>query len=163
MKHLIIGGTGTLGKAIVNHLITDWKQDQRNIYIYSRDETKQAKLRQKYPKINFQIGDICDKDDLIRASRIQASHVYHCAASKHVDLCETHINKCVKINYLGTKHVYDLLGKNCNKFWFFTTDKAVAPINAYGYSKALAEKYLQTEGTNLVICRWGNIITCPGL
>ena len=50
----------------------------------------------------------------------------------------------------------------CKNLIFFSTDKAVLPINAYGYSKAMAEKFLMSTGTPVKIYRWGNIIGSRG-
>ena len=163
-KVLIIGGTGTLGKALVKTLTTQFETLQ--IHIFSRDENKQKALKKDYPNLICHTGDICDRDDLIRIAQHKYSYVYHCAAMKHVEVCENHVNKAHKINFSGTKNVYWILGKYPSvKFIFFSTDKAVAPINVYGYTKAISEKYLLEMNAvynNVYIFRWGNILGSTG-
>ncbi len=44
---------------------------------------------------------------------------------------------------------------------FVSTDKAVKPINAYGYSKAMAEK-LVLSNNNYTVCRYGNVLGSRG-
>jgi len=162
VKILITGGTGTLGKALISKLYND----DVEIHIFSRDENKQKALKAEYPKLVCHIGDVCDRDDLNRINYNKFSYVYHCAAMKHVEICEANVAKCVKTNYAGTRNVYWALGKSIGvKFCFFTTDKAVAPVNAYGHSKALAEKFLEEMNViynNAYIFRWGNILGSTG-
>ena len=163
IKILITGGTGTLGKALISDL---YQNPSLEIHIFSRDENKQKALKLIYPNLKCHIGDVCDRDDLNRLKHHNFVYVYHCAAMKHVEICEAHTVKCIKINYDGTKNVYWSLGKNPNtKFCFFTTDKAVAPINTYGLSKALSEKFLlemNEVNNNCYIFRWGNILGSTG-
>ncbi|MBU2685526.1 MAG: SDR family NAD(P)-dependent oxidoreductase, partial [Gammaproteobacteria bacterium] len=65
MKVLIIGGTGTLGQALVDELL---KHDVESIRIYARNEYKMWQMRQKYgepvDKLRYFIGDIRDKQRL---------------------------------------------------------------------------------------------------
>jgi UDP-N-acetylglucosamine 4,6-dehydratase len=163
IKVLITGGTGTLGKALVCSL---YDNEDMEIHIFSRDENKQKALLREYPKLICHIGDICDRDDLNRISHNKYTYIYHCAALKHVEVCEDNVVKTVKVNYSGTKNVYWCLGKHpTTKFCFFTTDKAVAPINAYGMAKGLAEKFLIEQNkvsNNIYIFRWGNILGSTG-
>jgi FlaA1/EpsC-like NDP-sugar epimerase len=88
--------------------------------------------------------------------------IFHCAALKHVDIGESFPDEFYETNYVGTRNIFEFSRNNgCNNFIFFSTDKAVLPINAYGYSKAMAEKYISAHGT-AKIYRWGNIIGSRG-
>lgn len=157
---LITGGTGTLGSALVDYLHT---KGLNKITVFSRDENKQKALKDKYPDIRCVVGDICNKDDLkhIKRGQFKWKQVFHCAAMKHIEICEDNVHKCVDVNYSGVKNTYWVHGRSSQYFTFFTTDKAVAPINAYGHSKALAEKYLQ-QFNNVQIFRWGNVLGSTG-
>jgi len=163
IKILIIGGTGTLGKELVRFL---YDNEDVELHIFSRDENKQKALLKVYPNLICHVGDICDRDDLNRIVHYKFTYVYHCAALKHVEICEEHVTKTVKINYNGTKNVYwGLCRIPTTKMIFFTTDKAVAPLNVYGMSKALAEKFLLEQNkvtNNIYIFRWGNILGSTG-
>lgn len=68
---LITGGTGSLGKELTKTILTRWPKVKR-LVIYSRDEQKQFQMAQEYPKdkypnIRFFIGDVRDKDRVMRA------------------------------------------------------------------------------------------------
>ena len=65
---LITGGTGSLGKSLVNNLLN--KTNCARIAIYSRDELKQAQFKEllgENSRLRWFIGDIRDRDRLQRA------------------------------------------------------------------------------------------------
>ena len=90
---LITGGTGTFGKAFVDMIFKQYAP--RRIVIYSRDEYKQFLMKheceQKYTeeqnkKLRFFIGDVRDKERLMRAFK-GIDYVIHSAARKQVPVC----------------------------------------------------------------------------
>jgi len=152
---LIIGGTGTLGRALVSKLYGKYE-----ITVFSRDENKQKALVREYPDVRCVVGDVCNRSDFKRLKfDVVFKYVFHCAAMKHIEICEDYVEKCVDTNYLGTINAYE--ETIFQRFVFFSTDKAVAPINAYGHSKALAEKWLANK-IDAITFRWGNIIGSTG-
>jgi FlaA1/EpsC-like NDP-sugar epimerase len=171
-RFVITGGTGTLGGALIEKLLSDGKK-QEQLYVFSRDENKQVAMAAKYPNINYVVGDVSERDSIYHLLRRGVGTVFHCAALKHVDKGEDNVRAIKLVNLEGTINVVDgcVLFKVPNMV-FFSTDKAVLPINAYGYSKALAEKYLQNvlrdsiqDGSycsNLSIYRWGNVLGSRG-
>ncbi len=160
---LILGGTGTLGRAITRTLIQEYPGI--HISILSRDEHKQAQMRREFPKVRYIIGDIRDLDQRHFAKQ---DIVFHVAALKHVDGCEANVEECIKTNVLGTMNAADAaIAAGVRHFIFSSTDKAVDPINTYGYSKALSEKVLFSYnklnlGTKFSIYRWGNVLGSQG-
>ena len=65
---LITGGTGSLGKSLLNFFIKN-KIPYKKIIIFSRDEYKQYKMAKELSKnnmknIRFFLGDVRDKDRL---------------------------------------------------------------------------------------------------
>ena len=46
---LITGGTGSLGKALINHLLKNYP-NLKKVVVFSRDEQKQFQMAQVYPK-----------------------------------------------------------------------------------------------------------------
>src|SRR5690606_40717150 len=59
---LITGGTGSLGKALTAHILTQYPKIKK-LVIYSRDEQKQFQMAQEYPSVKFPqlrflIGDV---------------------------------------------------------------------------------------------------------
>ena len=59
MKILITGGTGTVGKALIN-------QNDSEYISVSRNEEKIAELKREHPEVKFYVGNIEDKGLLLR-------------------------------------------------------------------------------------------------
>jgi UDP-N-acetylglucosamine 4,6-dehydratase/5-epimerase len=180
---LITGGTGTFGKAFVDHCIQEKLYDR--VVIFSRDEYKQhnlkSKLNFKYGEsfvektFRFFIGDVRDRERLQKALR-GVDDVIHAAALKHVSFCEYNPDEALKTNVIGTHNVCDAaIEEGVKKVIFLSTDKAVEPINFYGSTKMLAEKYSvysnnhskNIEGsikkkTTISCVRYGNIVGSRG-
>jgi UDP-N-acetylglucosamine 4,6-dehydratase/5-epimerase len=78
---LITGGTGSFGHAFVPMILEEY--NPRRLVIYSRDEMKQwemAKLFEGDKRVRFFIGDVRDKDHLVRALN-GIDYVIHAAAT----------------------------------------------------------------------------------
>ncbi len=160
-KILIIGGTGTLGSALAEKLR---KNPDNVITILSRDEFKLSAMKKRFPDLKYVIGDIRDKAQIAKYF-IGVQDVFQCAALKHVDLGEQFTDQFMMTNYTGTKNCFDLASDHLvENFVFFSTDKAVLPINSYGFSKALAENYVSNKVgfTKVKVYRWGNILGSRG-
>lgn len=156
MRYLIVGGTGTLGKELIQRLY-----DGHEIHVLSRDEHKQVQMKKVYPKIKFILGDIRNIQDLSFPFSVY-DIVFHCAALKHVDIGEANVGQFIQTNLQGTINVSQRCLEDNARLIFFSTDKAVLPINAYGMSKGLAEKYLQATNPDHITFRWGNILGSRG-
>ena len=88
---LITGGTGSLGKALTKHILSKHPEIKK-LVIFSRDEQKQFQMAQEFPisefpQIRFFIGDVRDKERLVRAFQ-HIDYVIHAAAMKHVHIAE---------------------------------------------------------------------------
>ena len=59
---------------------------------------------EKYPAVRFFIGDVRDKDRLVRAFQ-GVDYVIHAAAMKHVHLAEYNPSECIKTNVNGAENV----------------------------------------------------------
>lgn len=166
MKVVILGGTGTLGQRLITHYLKERKVKQ--IVCFSRDELKQHKLKESLndQRVQFVLGDIRDIDSVSDACS-GAYSVFNCAAYKRIPEMEVFPEESIKTNLIGAINAFRAADKaGASHFIFSSTDKAVEPINAYGMSKALAEKYLlskidQTE-TKIHIYRWGNVLGSRG-
>ena len=65
---LLTGGTGSFGNMFTK--MTLKKFNPKKIIIYSRDEMKQWEMQHKFkhdPRVQFLIGDVRDKERLVRA------------------------------------------------------------------------------------------------
>lgn len=170
---LITGGTGSLGKALTSHILTNHSEIRR-VIIFSRDEQKQFQMAQEFPidqfpQIRFFIGDVRDKDRLIRAFK-GVDYVIHAAAMKHVHLAEYNPEECIKTNIGGAQNVVDAcLATNVERVVALSTDKACAPINLYGATKLTSDKLFiaanNIKGDNPIqfsVVRYGNVMGSNG-
>jgi len=145
-KLLIIGGTGSLGNVLVDKYLPKY-----DICIYSRDEDKQWRMKNKYnsDRITFVIGDILNYDRIFSTlAKIQPNYIIIGVQNiiKCIDNLKLPLLDCVL---------------------FVSTDKACSPCNVYGTCKALSEKIITQKSldfttTRFVVVRYGNVINSRG-
>lgn len=166
---LVIGGTGTIGQALVKKLITF---NPRVVRILSRDEFKQYQMQQQLggcKNIRFLLGDVREKDRINKAMN-GIDIVFDMAALKHVPACEYNPFEAVKTNVLGTQNVIECAIENkVKKVIYASSDKAVSPTNTMGATKLLAERLIASadywKGGNTPVfaaVRFGNVIGSRG-
>ena len=166
---LITGGTGSIGLGIVKQLT---KYRPKEIRILSNDENSIVEAIENLGKnsiYKFMVGDVRDKDRLNLAIR-DIDIVYHAAAMKHIDICESNPFDAVKTNVVGTSNILEAsIIEGVKKFIFISTDKATNPTSTLGGSKLLAERltldastYVKKGGTKFAIVRFGNVIGSRG-
>lgn len=166
---LITGGTGTIGRGLIEKLLAFKPEVVR---VIDSSENALFNLHQEYGNrgdIRYFLGDIRDRDRLQRAME-DVDIVFHTAALKHVFLCEYNPFEAVKTNVIGTQNVIkSALYNKVDKVIFTSSDKAVNPGNTMGASKLLAEKlivsanyYKGTSGTRFSAVRFGNVMGSSG-
>jgi UDP-N-acetylglucosamine 4,6-dehydratase len=160
----IVGGTGTLGKALLERITESYPLAQ--VTVISRDEHKQADLKRFYPKVDFVIGDVRSFDS-IAPSIFNRDLVFHVAAMKRVEVCEDNPSEAIQTNLIGTQNVARAATAGGVKHLIFSsTDKAVEPITHYGFTKAAAEtiifNYNKFSKTKCSVYRWGNVLGSQG-
>lgn len=158
----VTGGTGSIGSQVVRELLS------RGAYvvIYSRDQNKQFKMNYEFSskKIIYKNGDICDRENVERSMQ-GCQFVVHCAASKHVGLCEENVDSSLKVNLGGLRAVLSAsLSNRIQKFLFLSSDKAVYPQAVMGMTKALGEKLVLEFNRYLPssVIRLGNVFGSNG-
>jgi len=168
-KILVIGGTGTIGQALVKKLIL---YNPQVIRILSRDEFKQYQMQQQLEgckNIRFLLGDVRDKERLNKAMH-GIDIAFDMAALKHVPACEYNPFEAVKTNVLGTQNVIECAIENkVKKVIYASSDKAVSPTNTMGATKLLAERLIASAdywkgGKTPVFAavRFGNVLRSRG-
>lgn len=149
---LITGGTGTVGQEIVH-------QSKDDIKVISRNEVAQIRMKEKYPNVEYIIGDIRNYKALKRASK-GVDIIYHLAAIKHVPVCENQPEEAIKTNVFGTINAVRAAKRNFCDLVFLSTDKAENPNSQYGNTKAMAERIVL--GAGFTVVRTGNIFGSSG-
>ncbi len=170
---LVTGGTGSLGKALTSHILKKWP-DVKRLVIFSRDEQKQYQMAQdypvsKFPQMRYFIGDVRDRERLVRAFS-GIDYVIHAAAMKHVHIAEYNPDECVKTNVCGAENVIQAaLQTQVQHVVALSTDKACAPINLYGATKLTSDKLFvaanNIRGKNNIkfsVVRYGNVMGSNG-
>jgi UDP-N-acetylglucosamine 4,6-dehydratase len=171
---LITGGTGSLGQALVKHILETRKGEFSKIIIFSRDEQKQYQMALEFsefifPQMRYFIGDVRDLDRLKMAMK-GVDCVIHAAAMKHVPIAEYNPMECIKTNINGAENVINAaLETGVKKVVALSTDKACAPINLYGATKLASDKLFvaanNITGWNPItfsVVRYGNVMGSNG-
>ncbi len=167
---LVTGGTGSFGKKCIKILLDEY--EPKKIIVFSRDELKQFEMAQqfsKYEKIRYFIGDVRDKDRLLRAFN-GVDYVIHAAALKQVPAMEYNPSEAIKTNINGAMNVIDAaIDRKVKKVVALSTDKACNPINLYGATKLCSDKlfvaansYSGDSGTKFAVVRYGNVVGSRG-
>ena len=168
---LVTGGTGSFGKCFTKYVLTHY--NPKKIIIYSRDEFKQWLMANDFKeyasKLRFFIGDVRDKERLMRAFE-GVDYVIHAAAMKQVPACEYNPNEAIKTNIHGAQNIIEAaLDKGVKKVVALSTDKAVNPLNLYGGTKLVSDKlfiaanaYAGSKDVSFSIVRYGNVAGSRG-
>lgn len=162
---LLTGGAGYLGRAIMRQArINGWPCQ---FTVYSRDELKQAQCKRKYKDAKYVMGDVRETE---RLALVMVGHdtVIHTAALKYVPEGEHNVSECISVNVNGTQSVLTAARlAGVKRVVVISTDKAVAPTNVYGMTKALCERLVgetvdYESGTIVTAVRYGNVIGSTG-
>ncbi len=166
---LVTGGTGSFGNKFVEIVLA--KHRPRRLVVFSRDELKQSEMQARFndPRLRFFIGDVRDRERLVRAMH-EVDVVVHAAALKQIPVCEYNPFEAIQTNVMGAKNVIDAaIDCGVKRVIALSSDKAVNPVNLYGATKLCAEKlfvqgnaYGYSRGTHLACVRYGNVIGSRG-
>lgn len=167
---LITGGTGSFGRRLIRTALA--RIQVRRVIVFSRDELKQYEMRQELdaePRLRFFIGDVRDRDRLMRALD-GVDIVVHAAALKQVPAAEYNPFEAVKTNIMGAANVIDAcIDRGVQRVIALSTDKASSPINLYGATKLVSDKlfiqgnsYAGGKRTRFAVVRYGNVVGSRG-
>jgi len=181
---VVTGGTGSFGQAFVKRVLSGEMGTPESITVFSRDEAKQHYMRLSYANreaatdeviyrnfqqiLRFRIGDIRDYGSVLEALR-DTDVVIHAAALKQVPTCEYFPSQAIDTNVHGPENLVRAIRSketNIETLIALSTDKACAPINVYGMTKAIMERII-VEGnmgsdTRMACVRYGNVVASRG-
>lgn len=162
---LITGGAGFLGRSILERAHREgW---DTSFIVVGRDQQKLEVVNRMYPDVRTYICDILDTSRLMLLMA-SVDTVIHAAALKHLPECEAQPSQALRINLDGSISVMDAaIAARVNRVVCISTDKAAAPMNTYGMTKALLERMvfeseIGTHQTTFAATRYGNVIGSTG-
>lgn len=158
-KIVVFGGSGFLGTALIKDLIN---KGEKNILAVARNEGALVTLKERFPSISIQVGDIADPWTVSKAMS-GAIKVYILSALKHVGIAEKDVYSCVKSNIIGlTNIISESMHTMPRTVIFVSTDKAPQASGVYGASKKIGEKLIEeadriNDLTDYRVIRYGNV------
>jgi UDP-N-acetylglucosamine 4,6-dehydratase (inverting) len=167
---LITGGTGSFGQKFTELTLREYAP--KAIRIFSRGELLQQEMRLKFnddERLRFFIGDVRDRERVYRAMN-GVDIVVHAAALKQVPTAEYNPIEAVKTNIDGAINVIDAaIDNGVEKAIAISTDKAVHPVNLYGATKLVMERffiqanvYSGARKSRFSCVRYGNVVGSRG-
>lgn len=169
---LVTGGTGSFGKQFVSRVLEKYPEVNR-LVVLSRDELKQFEMAQEFPAdlhphLRFFLGDVRDRERLVRAFD-GVDVVVHAAALKQVPAAEYNPMEFVKTNVLGAENVVEAaIDAGVKQVVALSTDKACAPVNLYGATKLCSDKIFVAANNysgrkiSFSVVRYGNVMGSRG-
>lgn len=182
---LVTGGTGSLGKILVQRILTEEMGRPKKVIVFSRDEAKQHFMRLFFLRLRaatdeviyrnfeqlleFRIGDVRDDHSVYAAVR-DADIVINAAALKQVPTCEYFPYEAVLTNISGAENTVRVIREHALPVEIVvgvSTDKACKPVNVMGMTKAIQERIfisgnLYCPNTRFVCVRYGNVLASRG-
>jgi len=169
---LVTGGTGSFGQRFVVTLLNKFRP--RRLVVFSRDELKQFEMAQRlsieeYPSVRYFIGDVRDRERVMRACA-GIDVIVHAAALKQIVAAEYNPTECIATNILGAQNVIDAaIANDVERVVALSTDKAANPINLYGATKLCSDKLFVAANnlagrhrTRFSVVRYGNVVGSRG-
>jgi UDP-glucose 4-epimerase len=159
-KIFITGGAGYLGRNLIRRL-----HEKNNITVYSRDESKHYYLKKEYPNVNFVVGDIRNRDLLIRKSRGHTVGIF-AASLKQIEACNDNYEEASKIIIDGAINSKIAAEENCFKSaCFISSDKSRSATTIYGAMKYVAGECFiggDNSSTKFTTAIYGNVMNSTG-
>lgn len=170
---LITGGSGSFGRKFIDITLRDYP-GVRKIIVYSRDEMKHLEMmrlypRKQYPQLRFFVGDVRDKERLMRACE-GVDILIHAASLTTLEASEYNPDETIKTNIIGSQNVIECALKcEIRNVIALSSDKACSPASLYGASQLVSDK-LFVAANNITggkdihfsVIRYGNVMGSKG-
>ncbi len=169
---LVTGACGTVGAELIKQLLQTPGLDPADVIGIDNNESQLFFQDQAYlgdSRARFFVLDIRDRDHL-REKLQDVDIVFHCAALKHVVLCERSPEQAIQSNIAGVQNIISA-AKECDvdMVIFTSSDKAVNPTNVMGTSKLMGERLMTAANSNkrndgpiFASTRFGNVLGSSG-
>jgi FlaA1/EpsC-like NDP-sugar epimerase len=161
---LITGGSGFLGRQLTKDLVK--RYPDLKIWLMDRNEETVRMTLDTIDSGNIKtvVGDIRD-ECVAKYAVSEVDTVFHLAAVKHIDFCESNASEAVTTNVGGTMNLLKFF--RGHTFIAMSTDKAVSPSCCYGATKFLMERLVMERAQwnkyrRYMIVRSGNILASSG-
>jgi FlaA1/EpsC-like NDP-sugar epimerase len=177
MTILVTGAGGSIGSALVSRLVgmpgarvTGLARNEESLIRIPEGAHRVTGLARNEESLiripegaNRVLGSITERYALRRAMT-GADTVFHCAAHKHVGICETNPAEARFNNIFGMMQVLSAAeDEGVKNFVLVSTDKAYQPVNVYGKTKQACEQMLlQSAIDNPKIVRLCNVLGSSG-
>lgn len=168
---LVTGACGTVGRALCEMILKDTYGSVAELVGIDNNESELFFLQQDFgsDKAHFYIRDLRNYDG-VREVVEGVDILFHCAALKHVTLCEVSPNEAVSTNIVGLQNLIKAAKHaKIERFIFTSSDKAVNPTNVMGTSKLMGERLVSAAnnsrsntGTIFSSTRFGNVLGSRG-
>ena len=170
---MVTGSCGTVGSELVRQLLSDPDYTPSDVIGIDNRESELFFQDQSYlddDRVTFFVADI--RDSQVLAQKMAGIDiVFHCAALKHVILCERSPEQAVQTNIEGVQNVITAAQQNgVEKVIFTSSDKAVNPTNVMGTTKLMGERLMTAANSNnhrsrgpvFASTRFGNVLGSSG-
>jgi FlaA1/EpsC-like NDP-sugar epimerase len=169
---LVTGSCGTVGSELVRQLLSMHDYSPADLIGVDNNESELFYQDQSYlsdERARFFVADV--RDQTVLAQKMAGvDMVFHCAALKHVILCERSPEQAVQTNIIGVQNVITAAQQNgVEKVIFTSSDKAVNPTNVMGTSKLMGERLMTAANSNkrghgpiFSSTRFGNVLGSNG-
>ncbi len=169
---LVTGACGTVGAELIKQLLSNPVYMPSEVVGVDNNESGLFFIDQEYLNDNrahFFVADIRDRDEMVK-KMIGIDIVFHCAALKHVILCERSPEQALQTNIQGVQNIIAAANANSvEKVIFTSSDKAVNPTNVMGTSKLMGERLMTAANSNkkssgpvFASTRFGNVLGSNG-
>ncbi|MBI5139190.1 polysaccharide biosynthesis protein [Candidatus Nomurabacteria bacterium] len=182
---LVTGGTGSLGKILVQRILSGELGIPKKVIVFSRDEAKQHQMRISYLQkkvstdesiyqnfahtLEFRIGDVRNYANICLVVK-GADIVINAAALKQVPTCEYFPEQALLTNCIGAANIVQAIQENdypVQTVIGVSTDKACKPVNVMGMTKAIQERIFTSANilnrkTTFICVRYGNVLASRG-
>ena len=169
---LVTGSCGTIGSELVRQLMSVTKNAPKHVVGIDNNESALFFQDQQYlndDRINFFVADICNPY-VMNEKFSGIDVVFHCAALKHVVLCERSPEQAVQTNIVGVQNVINAaVYNNVKRVIFTSSDKAVNPTNVMGTTKLMGERLITAANSSKPVngpvfasTRFGNVLGSSG-